>query len=117
MFAELTLGSAVNLQHAVWRAIALKDDIHRASNAVFKQQLRCPKALFIFEVIGDYRLTGTQGESGWRFKIGANGRHSNDAFLPTHARADQKSIFRRDVLQDLAELRLHSFGGKACRLI
>src|SRR6516225_4245900 len=32
--------------------------------------------------------------------------------MPTHAHADQKSIFRRDALQDLAELRFHSFGSE-----
>src|SRR6516165_6023114 len=34
IFAELTLGSAVDFQHTVWRTIALKDDIHRSSNPV-----------------------------------------------------------------------------------
>src|SRR4029078_5753654 len=98
MYAELTLGLAISFQHAVGRAITLKDDIHCASNAVFKQQLRCLKALFIFEVLLEYLLTGTRSEPRGRFKTSANGRHSNDAFLPTHAGSDQKSIFRRDVL-------------------
>src|SRR5512143_778917 len=117
MFAELTLGSAVDLQYTIGRAIALENDIHRASNAMFKKKLRCPKPLFILEVIGDYWLTGAQGESGWRFQIGADGRYSNDTFMPTYARADQKSIFCRDVLQDLAELRLHSLGRKTRSVI
>jgi hypothetical protein len=32
VFAELTLGSAVDFQHAVRRTIALKNDVHRTSN-------------------------------------------------------------------------------------
>ena len=117
MFAELALGSAINFQHAVWRAIALKDDIHRTSNAMLKQQFGCSKSLFIFEVIGNYRLPGAQCEPGWGFKIGANGRRSDDTLMPTDARADKQSIFCRDVLQDLAELRLHSLGGKTRSVI
>lgn len=112
MFAELALGPTVNLQHAVGRAVALKDDIHRASNAMFEKKLRCPKPLFILKVIGDDRLTGVQGEPRWRFEIGADRRHADNTFIPADARADQESIVRRDVLQHLAELRLHSLGGK-----
>jgi len=39
-------------------------------------------------MIGDHRVTSAKGESRWRFKIGTNGRHSNDAFVPTNARPD-----------------------------
>ena len=53
----------------------------------------------------------------WATEIGANARLSHDAFLPTNARTNQKSIFGRHVLQDLAELRLQTFGGKARSLI
>ena len=89
----------------------------RTPNAVLEQQLRCSKALFIFKVIGDYRLTGAQSEPGWRFKIGADGRYSHDTLVPTYAGAHQKSILRGDVLQDLAEFRLHSLGRKTRSVI
>src|SRR5262245_6258831 len=116
-FAEFTLGTAVDLQHAVWRAIALKDDIHRAPNAVLDEKLRCPEALFVFEMIGDDRPAGAQGESRRRFEFGADPRDPDNAHIPTDARADQKAIFRRDVLQDLAVFGLHPFRSETCRLI
>ena len=85
---------------------------------MFQQQLRCPKSLFILEVIrGLLWLAGAQSKTGRQFEIGANARLSHDAFLPTHARTNQKSVFGRHILQDLAELRLQTFGGKARSLI
>src|SRR5262249_4400252 len=116
-FAELTLGSAVDLQHAVWGAIALKDDIHRAPNAMLDEKFWCPEALFVFEMIGDDRSAGTQGESRRRFEIGPDPGDPDNAHIPTDARADQKAIFRRDVLQDLAVFGLHPFRSETCRLI
>ena len=63
-------------------------------------------------MIGDYRPAGTQREPGGRFEIGTNARYPNNVFMPADPRADQQTIFRRDIFQNFAELRLHSFGSK-----
>jgi len=117
VLGKLPLGSGVDLQHAVGRAIALKDDIHGATNAVFDEQLWCSKSLLILKVIADYWFAGAQGEPGRGFEIGANGRHADNTLMPTDSGANQKPILRRYVLQDLAKLCLHPFGGKARSLI
>jgi hypothetical protein len=85
MFAEFFLRSTVDLQHTVWGAVTLEDDIHRTTYAMFEEELRRPKPLFILEVVGDHWFTGVQGEPGRRFEIRAHGCHSYDAFMPAHA--------------------------------
>jgi hypothetical protein len=48
-------------------------------------------------VIGDHRLSSTQGEPRGGFQICAHRRPSNNAFMPTDACAHQESIVRRNV--------------------
>jgi hypothetical protein len=88
----------------------LQDDIHGAVDAVLHEQFGRPKPLFILKVIGDDGPAGAQRKTGRRSEIGADGRYADDAKFPTYTSADQKAIFRRNVLQDLAKLCLHAFG-------
>src|SRR5262245_60145294 len=88
VLGKLPLGSAVDFQYPVGRAIALKDDIHGAVNTVFDQQLWCSKSLLILKVIADYRFAGAQGEPGRRFEIGANSCHADNTLMPTDPRAN-----------------------------
>jgi hypothetical protein len=84
---------------------------------MFDEQLWCPKSLLILKVIADYWFAGAQGEPGRGFEIGANGRDTDNTFMPTDSRANQKPILRRYVFQDLAKLCLHPIRGKARSLI
>jgi hypothetical protein len=76
----------------------LKDDIHGAANTVFDEQLWCSKPLLILKVIADDRFASAQGEPGRGFEIGANGRHADNALMPTDTCANQKPILRRQAL-------------------
>src|SRR5215475_426404 len=72
VLAELPFRSAVDLEHAVGRSVALEDDIHGAANAMLHEQLRRPKPLLVLEMIADDRLPGTQRKPGRGFKISAD---------------------------------------------
>jgi hypothetical protein len=58
VLTEFSLRATVDLQHPVRRAVALKNYVHCASNAVLNKQFWRSKSLFIFEVIGNYWFTG-----------------------------------------------------------
>ena len=88
VLGKLPLGSAVDLQHPVGGAIALKDDVHGAANAVFDEQLWCSKSLLILKVIANYWLAGAQGKPGRGFEIGANSCHADNTLIPTDSRAN-----------------------------
>jgi hypothetical protein len=98
VLAEFALRSAVDFQHTVGGAIALKDDIHGAANAVFGEQLRCSKPFFILKVIADDWFASAQGKPGRGFEIGAYRRYADNTFMPTDTCANKKPILRRQVL-------------------
>ena len=67
-------------------------------------------------MVGDYRLAGSQRESRRRGEIGTDRGDPDNALAPTHSGADTEPVFRRDVLQDLAELGTQALGRQARRL-
>src|SRR5262249_29832132 len=113
VLGKLPLGSAVDFQYSVGGVIALKDDIHGAANTMFDKELWCSKSLLILKVIADYGFAGAQRKPGRGFEIGPNSCHADNTLMPTDSRANQKSILRRSVFQDLTKLCLHPLGGKA----
>src|SRR5690242_2841740 len=56
VLGKFAFGAAVGLQHAERRAVALQDDVHRAADAVLREQFGRAEALFVFEMVGDHRL-------------------------------------------------------------
>src|SRR5205085_8340473 len=117
VLAELPLGPAVDLQHAVGRAIALKDVVHGASNAVLDQEFRRSKPLLILQVIADDWLTGMQGKPRRGFEISPDGCNTDDSLMPANTCANQQPILSRQVLQNLAKLRFHAFRSQASGLV
>jgi hypothetical protein len=92
VFAKLTFGFAVHFQYTEWRAVALENDIHRTANAVLNQQVRCPKALLIFEVVRNNRLAGAQRVAGGGRQIGSDAGHADDTLAPADSGSNQKAV-------------------------
>jgi hypothetical protein len=54
-----------------------------------------------------------QGEAARRCEVVPDPRHTNDARLPAHASAHQKTFLCGNVLENLAKLGLHTVGRQA----
>src|SRR5271165_7619271 len=109
MLAELTFRSAVDFKHSKWQAIALQDDIHGTADSVFDQQFRSSESFFIFEVVGNYGLTGLEGVPSRRIQIGSDCRFADHTFAPTDARANKQTLICRNVLHDFAIFGVQAF--------
>src|SRR6516164_10514325 len=81
------------------------------------KQFRRSEALLIFEVVGNNRLSGSQRVTAGRFEVGANTCRANNPFLPANSGTNQKSVFRRDVLQYLAVFGFQSLGCNASAVL
>jgi hypothetical protein len=57
-----------------------------------------------------------QSKTSWRIKIGTDGSDADDAWIPAHAGANQKAVFRRVVFQYLAELGFHALSRESSRV-
>ncbi len=117
VFAEFSLGPAVDLEHAEGLAIALQDHIHRAADAVLDQEFRRPEALLVFEMIGNHRLAGMQGKACRRCEIGADAGRPDNAFVPANTGPHQQPVLSRHIFQNLAVFRLQPFRREAHGLI
>ena len=117
VFAKLASGFAVDFQYAEWRAVALENDVHGAVNAVLDQQVRCPKALLMFEVVGNNRLAGAQRVAGGGLQIGSDAGRADDILAPADSGSNQKAVLSWYVFQDFAVLRIQPFGCHTCGLI
>ena len=63
VFDKFIVRLAVDLQNAKRLAVTLEDDIHCPLDAMLDQHLRGAKALLVFEMVGNDRLTRPQGKS------------------------------------------------------
>jgi hypothetical protein len=102
LLAELALGSAIDLQDAVWCTVALQDHIDGAAHAMRRQQLRRSEPFLVFEMIGDHRLSGAQREPRGGFEISADAGGPDKTGVPAEPCAHQQSFLRWHVLQHLA---------------
>src|SRR5688500_2415476 len=66
VLAKLTFGSTIYFEHTKRRAIALQNDVHRATDTVLNEQFRGSKSLLIFEMIGNYGFARVQSIAGRR---------------------------------------------------
>src|SRR5262249_18880055 len=108
-------GSAVDLEHAEWRAIALQNHIHRTANTVFYEQFRGTKTLLVFKMVRNYGLARAQGIACRRGQVGPDSGTPDHALAPADTPANQKPVLTRNVLHHLAILgtepfRCHSGG-------
>src|SRR6516225_5038320 len=64
-------------------------------------------------------ITGfpVQRVTAGRFKVGSNTCRANNPFLPANSGTNQKSVFRRDILQDLAVFGFQSLGCNASAVL
>src|SRR6516164_3903865 len=81
------------------------------------KQFRRSEALLIFEVVGNNRLSGPQRVTAGRFKVGSNTCRANNPFFPANSGTNQKSAFRRDILQDFAVFGFQSLGCNASAVL
>src|SRR5262249_16054755 len=81
------------------------------------KQFRRSEALLIFEMVGNNRLSGPQRVTAGRFKVGSNACRANNPFLPANSGTNQKSVFRRDILQDFAVFGFQSLGCNASAVL
>jgi hypothetical protein len=77
---------------------------------VLNEQVRRPKALLVFEVVGNNGLTGAQSIATRRRQIGPNTCHADYALTPANSGTNQKTVLRRYILQYFAVFRTQSFG-------
>jgi hypothetical protein len=110
MLAEFAFRPAIHLEHAIWNAVALQNDIHGPADSVSGEQFRSSKPFFIFEMIGNHGLTGLQGVARRRIQVGSNRCVADHTFVPADAGANKETLVCREVLQDFAVFGVQAFG-------
>ena len=60
---------------------------------------------------------GPQRVTAGRFKVGSDGCRAYNSFRPANSGTNQKSVFRRDVLQHLAVFGFQSLSGNASAVL
>jgi hypothetical protein len=93
------------------------NNVHRAANAVLNKRVRRPKALLIFEVIRNNRLTGAQSIARRRLQVGPDACYANYTLASTDSGPNQKPVLGWFVFHDFAVFCTESFGCHACGTI
>jgi hypothetical protein len=113
---ELIARSAVDLENPERPTIALQDNVHGATNAMSDENLGRSETLLDFEMIGDHWSAGLQCKSGRRSEIRVDFGDADDAWVPTHAGPNQKSVLGRNIFEHFAKLGSKALGGQARRI-
>ena len=116
LLRKITLRSAVDLQHAKWCAVALQDHVDGTAHAMDGEQIGRPKALLVFELVGDDGFAGAQSKSRRQLQVGTDRGSTDQAFIPADTAAQEEAVLARQVFEDLAEFGLQSLRRQADRL-